>query len=123
MGIGIQLNRKIAGVDYGGDVSLCGALAVHMGSLATGAWFIPIRSLGECQIASIEGIGVMDAGAKISKTRLDKGVIQTWCPTEEQGHVCDVVIIRSTRPSWRGRRHWSTLRNAPRRGQGQERHD
>src|ERR1700759_2950713 len=66
----------MTGTKFGCGVALCGACTVHIDGVASRSCSVPVGSIGNAQIATIEAIGETPVGARIQKAWIDQEVPQ-----------------------------------------------
>ncbi len=75
-----KLNLK--GAKFGCGAGLCGACTVHLGDMPVRSCQVPVASVGDTQITTIEGLGQTDLGKHLQKAWLDVDVLQCgYCQT------------------------------------------
>src|SRR5450755_4753656 len=73
----------LTGTKFGCGIAQCGVCTVHLDGAPVRSCLLPVGSIGERQITTIEGIGSTDAGAKVQKAWLDLEVVQCgYCQSE-----------------------------------------
>ncbi|SFV28537.1 (2Fe-2S)-binding protein [Hyphomicrobium facile] len=81
----------LTGTKFGCGIAQCGACTVHVDGEAVRSCQLPIGSVGERAITTIEGIGATDAGAKVQKAWLDLEVIQ--CGYCQSGQIMSAAAL------------------------------
>src|SRR5262249_6610560 len=66
----------LTGTKFGCGIAQCGACTVHVDGVAVRSCLLPIGSVGERAITTIEGIGETPVGRKVQKAWLDLEVVQ-----------------------------------------------
>src|SRR6202795_760389 len=66
----------LTGTKFGCGIAQCGACTVHLDGAPVRSCLLPVGSIGEKKITTIEGIGAKPAGAKVQKAWLDLEVVQ-----------------------------------------------
>ncbi len=66
----------MTGTKFGCGVAQCGACTIHLDGAAVRACQVPVGTVGERAVTTIEGVGATPAGAKIQKAWLDLEVVQ-----------------------------------------------
>lgn len=91
------LNLK--GSKFGCGAGLCGACTVHLGDMAVRSCQVPVASVGDTQITTIEGIGQTDVGKQLQKAWLDVDVLQ--CGYCQAGQIMSAaaLLTRKNEPS------------------------
>lgn len=81
----------MTGTKFGCGIAQCGACTVHVDGEAVRSCQLPIGSVGDRAITTIEGIGATDAGAKVQKAWLDLEVIQ--CGYCQSGQIMSAAAL------------------------------
>jgi isoquinoline 1-oxidoreductase subunit alpha len=87
----------LTGTKFGCGIAQCGACTVHLDGAPVRSCLLPVGSIGERQITTIEGIGATVAGAKVQKAWLDLEVIQ--CGYCQSGQIMSASALLATTPS------------------------
>jgi isoquinoline 1-oxidoreductase subunit alpha len=87
----------MTGTKFGCGRALCGACTVHMNGNPVRSCTIPIESVGDSAITTIEAIGETPAGRKIQKTWLDLEVIQ--CGYCQSGQIMSASALLAGNPN------------------------
>jgi isoquinoline 1-oxidoreductase alpha subunit len=66
----------MTGTKFGCGIAQCGACTVHLDGAAVRSCQLPVGSIGDRAITTIEGVGATPTGGKIQKAWLDLEVIQ-----------------------------------------------
>jgi len=66
----------LKGTKFGCGIGLCGACTVHLNGAPVRSCALPVSSVGDAAITTIEGIGATPAGARLQKAWLDVDVVQ-----------------------------------------------
>ena len=66
----------LTGTKFGCGIAQCGACTVHINGQAVRSCMLPVGTIGDGKITTIEAIGATDAGAKVQKAWLDLEVVQ-----------------------------------------------
>jgi isoquinoline 1-oxidoreductase alpha subunit len=77
-------------------MALCGACTVHLDGKATRSCVLPISSVGNRSIMTIEGVGATAEGAKIQKAWLDLEVVQ--CGYCQSGQIMSASALLAAKP-------------------------
>ena len=62
----------LTGTKFGCGIAQCGACTVHVDGNAVRSCVLPVRSVGERAITTIEGVGATPAGASVQKADVVK---------------------------------------------------
>src|ERR1700731_1017286 len=84
----------MTGTKFGCGMALCGACTVHLSGAATRSCVMPVGSVGDAAITTIEAIGNTAAGRRIEKAWLDLEVVQ--CGYCQSGQVMSVSLLTVT---------------------------
>jgi isoquinoline 1-oxidoreductase subunit alpha len=66
----------LTGTKFGCGIAQCGACTVHLDGAAVRSCLLPIGSVGDRSITTIEGVGSTAVGAKLQKAWLELEVVQ-----------------------------------------------
>ena len=86
----------LTGTKFGCGIAQCGACTVHVDGAPVRSCLLPIGSIGQRSVTTIEGIGASAAGAKIQKAWLDLEVIQ--CGYCQSGQIMSATALLNTTP-------------------------
>ena len=86
----------MTGTKYGCGIAQCGACTVHVDGNPVRSCLLPISSIGERAITTIEGVGATEAGAKVQKAWLDLEVIQ--CGYCQSGQIMSAAGLLAKNP-------------------------
>jgi len=86
----------LTGTKFGCGIAQCGACTVHMDGDAVRSCVLPVGSIGERQITTIEGVGTTPAGAGVQKAWLDVEVVQ--CGYCQSGQIMSASALLRTTP-------------------------
>jgi isoquinoline 1-oxidoreductase subunit alpha len=86
----------MTGTKFGCGIAQCGACTVHLDGVAVRSCQLPIGSVGDRTIMTIEGVGATPAGAKIQKAWLDLEVIQ--CGYCQPGQIMSAAALLAANP-------------------------
>jgi isoquinoline 1-oxidoreductase alpha subunit len=86
----------LTGTKFGCGIAQCGACTVHLDGKAVRSCLLPIGSIGDQAITTIEAIGDTPAGARVQKAWLDIDVVQ--CGYCQSGQVMAATALLNTTP-------------------------
>jgi isoquinoline 1-oxidoreductase subunit alpha len=86
----------MTGTKYGCGIAQCGACTVHLNGNPVRSCMLPVGSIGDKAISTIEGIGATELGAKVQKAWLDLEVIQ--CGYCQSGQIMSAVALLAATP-------------------------
>jgi isoquinoline 1-oxidoreductase alpha subunit len=86
----------LTGTKFGCGIAQCGACTVHVDGAPVRSCLLPLGSIGQRSVTTIEGIGASAAGAKIQKAWLDLEVIQ--CGYCQSGQIMSATALLNTTP-------------------------
>ena len=89
-----ELNLK--GTKFGCGVAQCGACTVHIDGQPMRSCVLPVGSLGDSAVTTIEGVGKTSNGAKVQKAWLDLEVIQ--CGYCQSGQIMSATALLNAKP-------------------------
>jgi isoquinoline 1-oxidoreductase alpha subunit len=85
----------LTGTKFGCGIAQCGACTVHVDGNAVRSCVLPVGSVGEREITTIEGVGTTPAGAGVQKAWLDVEVVQ--CGYCQSGQIMSAsALLRMT---------------------------
>jgi isoquinoline 1-oxidoreductase alpha subunit len=87
---------KLTGTKFGCGVAQCGACTVHVDGQATRSCVLPVGSIGDSAITTIETIGKTPNGAKVQKAWLDLEVVQ--CGYCQSGQIMSATALLNVKP-------------------------
>jgi len=90
---------KLTGTKFGCGIAQCGACTVHVDGVALRSCMLPIGSLGNRQVTTIEAIGATPVGRKVQQAWLEFEVIQ--CGYCQSGQIMSAAACRWRRPPTR----------------------
>jgi isoquinoline 1-oxidoreductase alpha subunit len=86
----------LTGTKFGCGIAQCGACTVHVDGAPVRSCLLPVGSIGERAITTIEGIAATPTGAKVQKAWLDLEVIQ--CGYCQSGQIMSAVALLKATP-------------------------
>ena len=86
----------MTGTKFGCGIAQCGACTVHVDGNPVRSCLLPVGSIGEKPITTIEGIGATPIGAKVQKAWLDLEVIQ--CGYCQSGQIMSAAALLTVTP-------------------------
>jgi len=86
----------MTGTKFGCGIAQCGACTVHVDGQPVRSCLLPVASIGNKAITTIEGIGATPAGAKVQKAWLDLEVIQ--CGYCQSGQIMSAAALLAATP-------------------------
>ena len=87
----------LKGTKFGCGVGLCGACTVHVNGTPMRSCSLPVASVGNAAITTIEGIGDTPIGARVQKAWLDVDVVQ--CGYCQAGQIMSAAALLSRNPT------------------------
>jgi isoquinoline 1-oxidoreductase alpha subunit len=87
----------MTGTKFGCGIAQCGACTVHLDGAPVRSCLLPIGSIGDKSITTIEGVGATPAGAKVQKAWLDLEVVQ--CGYCQSGQIMSAAALLTTKPA------------------------
>jgi len=87
------------GTKFGCGKALCGACTVHVNGAPVRSCVLPVGSVAEAQITTIEAIHTTDAGRRIQQAWLDHEVIQCGYCQSGQIMAASALLARNSNPS------------------------
>ena len=81
----------LKGTKFGCGIGLCGACTVHLNGAPVRSCALPVSSVGDAAITTIEGIGATPAGARLQKAWLDVDVVQ--CGYCQGGQIMSAALL------------------------------
>ena len=87
----------LTGTKFGCGIAQCGACTVQIDGIAVRSCLLPVGSVGDRKITTIEGIGATPAGAKVQKAWLDLEVIQ--CGYCRSGQIMSAAALLASTPT------------------------
>jgi isoquinoline 1-oxidoreductase alpha subunit len=86
----------MTGTKFGCGIAQCGACTVHVDGNPVRSCLLPVGSIGEKPITTIEGIGATPMGATVQKAWLDLEVIQ--CGYCQSGQIMSAAALLAVTP-------------------------
>jgi isoquinoline 1-oxidoreductase alpha subunit len=86
----------LTGTKYGCGIAQCGACTVHIDGDPVRSCMLPVGSIGERAITTIEGVSATPAGASVQKAWLDLEVIQ--CGYCQSGQIMSAAALLGKNP-------------------------
>ncbi|TLY64804.1 MAG: (2Fe-2S)-binding protein [Gammaproteobacteria bacterium] len=83
----------LTGTKFGCGIAQCGACTVHVAGAPVRSCQLPVGSIGERAITTIEGVGATAVGAKVQQAWLDLEVIQ--CGYCQSGQIMSAAALLS----------------------------
>ena len=87
----------LTGTKFGCGIAQCGACTVHLDGKAVRSCMLPVGSIGNRAITTIEAIGNTAAGARIQKAWLDIEVVQ--CGYCQSGQIMSATALLNRTPN------------------------
>lgn len=82
---------KLRGTKFGCGIAQCGACTVHLGGEPVRSCVLPVGSVGDRAITTIEGVGETEAGRKVQQAWLDLEVVQ--CGYCQSGQIMSAAAL------------------------------
>jgi isoquinoline 1-oxidoreductase alpha subunit len=86
----------LTGTKFGCGIAQCGACTVHVGGAPVRSCLLPVGSIGDGAVTTIEGIGATPAGARIQRAWLDLEVVQ--CGYCQSGQIMSAAALLNANP-------------------------
>jgi isoquinoline 1-oxidoreductase alpha subunit len=87
----------LTGTKFGCGIAQCGACTVHLDGKAVRSCMLPIASIGNRAITTIEGVGNTPTGASVQKAWLDLEVVQ--CGYCQSGQIMSAAALLAVTPN------------------------
>ena len=86
----------LTGTKFGCGIAQCGACTVHLDAVPVRSCVLPIGSIGDRLVTTIEGVGSSAVGAKVQKAWLDLEVVQ--CGYCQSGQIMSATALLVSKP-------------------------
>ncbi len=86
----------MTGTKFGCGMALCGACTVHLNGVATRSCVMPVESVGDAAVTTIEAIGKTTAGRNLQRAWLDLEVVQ--CGYCQSGQIMSASALLASNP-------------------------
>ena len=86
----------MTGTKFGCGIAQCGACTVHIDGNPVRCCLLPVGSIGNKAVTTIEGIGATEVGANVQKAWLDLEVIQ--CGYCQSGQIMSAAALLAATP-------------------------
>jgi isoquinoline 1-oxidoreductase alpha subunit len=86
----------MTGTKFGCGIAQCGACTVHVGDEAVRSCLLPVGSLGNQSVTTIEAIGDTPTGQKVQQAWLEKEVVQ--CGYCQSGQIMAATALLNQTP-------------------------
>jgi isoquinoline 1-oxidoreductase subunit alpha len=86
----------MTGTKFGCGIAQCGACTVHVEGAPVRSCLLPIGSIGDRAVTTIEGVGASPIGAKVQKAWLDLEVVQ--CGYCQSGQIMSATALLKSTP-------------------------
>jgi isoquinoline 1-oxidoreductase subunit alpha len=87
----------LKGTKFGCGAGLCGACTVHLNGAPVRSCSLPVSSVGNAGVTTIEGIGDTAVGASLQKAWLDVDVVQ--CGYCQAGQIMSAAALLTETPA------------------------
>jgi isoquinoline 1-oxidoreductase subunit alpha len=87
----------LTGTKFGCGIAQCGACTVHIDGAPVRSCVMPVGSIGNKSVTTIEAVGNSPVGAKVQKAWLDLEVIQ--CGYCQSGQIMSATALLSNKPN------------------------
>ena len=86
----------MTGTKFGCGIAQCGACTVHIGGKAVRSCLLPVGSIGDRAVTTIEAVGQTPDGARVQKAWLDLEVVQ--CGYCQSGQIMSAAALLAATP-------------------------
>jgi isoquinoline 1-oxidoreductase alpha subunit len=86
----------LTGTKFGCGIAQCGACTVHLDGAPVRSCLLPVGSVGQRAITTIEGVGTTPVGAKVQRAWLDLEVVQ--CGYCQSGQIMSATALLNSTP-------------------------
>ena len=87
----------LTGTKFGCGIAQCGACTVHIDGAPVRSCLLPVGSIGQRKVTTVEAVGATPAGAKVQRAWLDLEVIQ--CGYCQSGQIMSAAALLTSKPS------------------------
>jgi isoquinoline 1-oxidoreductase alpha subunit len=87
----------MTGTKFGCGIAQCGACTVHLDGAAVRSCVLPVGSVGDRPITTIEAVGRTPSGQKVQKAWLDIDVVQ--CGYCQSGQIMSASALLAQKPN------------------------
>jgi len=87
----------LTGTKFGCGIAQCGACTVHLDGNAVRSCLLPVGSIGDRAITTIEGVSALPAGKKVQQAWLDLEVVQ--CGYCQSGQIMSASALLTVTPA------------------------
>ena len=87
----------LTGTKFGCGIAQCGACTVHLDGAPVRSCLLPVGSIGQRKVTTIEAVGATPTGAKVQRAWLDLEVIQ--CGYCQSGQIMSAAALLAATPN------------------------